>query len=147
MASATISNYLGTPITNNTNSRKATVALWTVQALLAALFLFAGAMKFVTPIAVLEQQAHMSGLFLRFIGVCELLGALGLILPGLTRIRTGLTPLAATGLVIIMFGAVVITIATQGVAMAIVPAVIGVFAAAVAYGRWALSPLHTRVNA
>ena len=69
--------------------------LWTVQGLLAALFLFAGGMKLVTPIAALTQQIALPGLFLRFIGLVEVLGALGLILPGLLRIRPALTPLAA----------------------------------------------------
>lgn len=108
--------------------------LWTIQGLLAALFLFAGIMKLVTPIAALEQQSHMPGLFLRFIGLAETLGALGLILPGLTRIRPGLTPLAAAGLVIIMIGATVISV-PMGPA-ALIPFVTGVLAAVVTIGRW-----------
>jgi len=72
---------------------------------------------------------------MKFIGVCEVLGALGLVLPGLTKIRRGLTPLAAVGLVIIMIGAVVITIMGLGVAMAISPLITGILCAVVAYGR------------
>jgi hypothetical protein len=79
--------------------------------------------------------------------VCETLGALGLILPGLFRIRTGLTPLAAAGLVIIMIGATVVTAATGPVATAIVPAVVGILAAWVAYGRWQRAPLRGRSHA
>jgi len=86
-------------------------------------------------------------MFLRFIGICEFLGALGLILPGLTRIRTVLTPLAASGLTIIMIGATVVTIATTGVTMAIMPFVVGVFSALVAIGRWSVTPLRTRAHA
>ena len=84
------------------------VALWIVQALLAALFLFAGGMKLVMPIEELMKQMPLPlpGWFLRFTGVVEVLGALGLILPGLLGIRPGLTPLAAAGLVIVMIGAV-----------------------------------------
>src|SRR5688572_33444975 len=93
----------------NGNSRKLTVTLWTVRALLAALFLFAGGMKLVVPIAALEAQSGMSGEFLRFIGLAEFLGAVGLVLPGLSRIQTRLTPLAAAGLVIIMIGATALT--------------------------------------
>jgi DoxX-like protein len=117
-------------------------ALWIVQGLLAALFLFAGGVKLVMPIAELEKQAGMPGWFLRFIAVTEVLGALGLVLPGLLRIRPGLTPLAAAGLVIIMLGATVITLATGAIAPAMMPLVVGLLAAFVAYGRWQVAPLH-----
>lgn len=120
-----------------------TYALWIVQGLLAALFLFAGGMKLVLPIEEMTTQMEMPGLFLRFIGVAEVLGAVGLILPGLLRIRPGLTPLAAAGLVIIMAGATVLTLASGGgVAMALIPLLVGLLAAFVAYGRWRLAPLR-----
>src|SRR5581483_5277255 len=80
-------------------SMKAEVALWVAQGLLALLFLFAGTMKLILPIEEMTAQLPLPGLFLRFIGVCEVLGALGLILPGLLRIRPRLTALAAAGLV------------------------------------------------
>ena len=83
----------------------------------------------------------MPVLFLRFIGVCEILGAMGLILPGLLRIRPGLTPLAAAGLVTIMIGATVTTIVAFGPQMAVLPLVAGLLAASVAYGRWRIAPL------
>jgi DoxX-like protein len=118
-----------------TQSRKTRVALWTVQVLLAALFLFAGGFKLAAPAAALTAQGPFTAEFLRFIGVCETLGALGLILPGLLRIRRELTPLAAAGLVIIMVGATVSTLAIGGGAGALVPAIAGVLAASVAYGR------------
>jgi uncharacterized membrane protein YphA (DoxX/SURF4 family) len=70
------------------------------------------------PIEVLTKQMPLPGLFLRFIGMAEVLGAIGLILPGLLRIRQGLTPLAAAGLVIVMIGATVLTLATGGVSAA-----------------------------
>jgi len=117
------------------------LVLWIVQALLGALFLFAGIMKLVTPAQALEQQAHMSGTFLKFIGVCETLGALGLILPGIFRTRQQLTPLAAAGLTIIMIGAVVVTIMQGGGASAAIPGVVGVLCAFVAYARWQRAPL------
>ena len=81
-----------------------TWVLWIVQALLALLFLYAGGLKLILPVEEMTAQIPMPGTFLRFIGVCEVLGAIGLIVPGLTRIRPGLTPLAAAGLVIIMIG-------------------------------------------
>jgi uncharacterized membrane protein YphA (DoxX/SURF4 family) len=120
-----------------------TYALWTVQGLLAALFLFAGGTKLILPIDVLTSmgspnQIPLPGWFVRFIGVAEVLGALGLILPGLLHIRPGLTPLAAIGLVIIMIGATVTTLAGGDVAPALIPLVVGLLSAFVAYGRWRL---------
>lgn len=117
------------------------VALWIIQGVLALLFLFAGGVKLVIPMDQLVKQAPMlSGPFLRFVGVCEVLGAVGLILPRLLRIRPGLTPLAAIGLVGIMIGAVAVTVATASVPQAIIPAVVGLVLAFVAYARWRLAP-------
>ena len=84
-------------------------ALWIVQGVLAAIFLFAGAMKLITPVEVMAAMSPFPGEFIRFIGVCEVLGAVGLIVPLATRILPGLTALAAAGLVIIMAGATVST--------------------------------------
>jgi uncharacterized membrane protein YphA (DoxX/SURF4 family) len=125
------------------------IVLWIIQVLLALLFLFAGGTKLVLPVEVLNamgspNQVHLPGLLLKFVGLCEVLGALGLILPGLFRTKTGLTPLAATGLVIIMIGAVVLTIIGDGIAMAIFPLVVLVLVAFVAYGRWRVAPLASR---
>ena len=117
------------------------VALWIIQILLALLFLFAGGVKLIMPVEKLAGPVPVPGLFLRFIGVCEVLGGLGLILPGLLRIRPSLTPLAAAGLVIIMIGAAALTL-TTGDVMAVVPLVTGLLAVFVAYGRWRLSPLR-----
>jgi uncharacterized membrane protein YphA (DoxX/SURF4 family) len=116
------------------------VVLWIIQVLLALLFLFAGGMKLILPIEEMTKQMPMPGLFLRFIGVCEVLGALGLILPGLLRIRPGLTPLAAAGLVIIMIGATVLTLPSGNVGSALMSLVAGILAAFVAFGRWRLVP-------
>ena len=116
-------------------------ALWIVQGLLAALFLFGGVMKLVLPLDQLAGPVEFPGWFLRFIGVAETLGGLGLILPGLLRIRPGLTPLAAAGLLIIMIGAVVITLTAMSVGQALIPLIVGLLAAFIAYGRWRLSPL------
>src|SRR6266508_5010727 len=112
------------------------IALWIAQGLLAAVFLFTGGMKLVLPIEEMTKQMPLPGLFLRFIAVCELLGAIGVILPWLLRIRPGLTPLAAAGLVIIMIGATVTTLMTAGVAVALFPLVFGIRAAFLAYARW-----------
>lgn len=119
-----------------------TYVLWIVQGLLAALFLFAGGMKLVLPIEALTEQLPLPGAFVRFIGLAEVLGAFGLVLPGLLRIRPGLTPLAAAGLVIIMLGATAITPLVMDAALALMPLVVGILAAFVAYGRWRLAPLR-----
>ena len=110
-------------------------ALWTAQGLLAAIFLFAGVGKFLMSSEDLTKDIDLSVTFLRFIGVCEVLGAFGMILPGVARIHRALTPIAACGLVIIMIGATVVTIMSMGIAPALVPLVVGVVAASVAYGR------------
>ena len=117
-----------------------TYALWIVQGLLALLFLFAGGMKLVLPLEKLVGPVPVPGLFLRFIGVAEVLGAIALILPQFLGIRPGLTPLAAAGLVIIMIGATVLTVAGGDVVLALIPLVVGFLAAFVAYGRWRLAP-------
>ena len=116
-----------------------TYALWIVQGLLALIFLFTGGIKLLLPIEALTEQFPLPGLFVRFLGVAEVLGAIGLILPGLLRIRPGLTPLAAAGLVIIMIGATVLTLAGVvpggGVVPALIPLVLGLLSAFVVYGR------------
>ena len=111
------------------------VTLWVVQGVLAALFLFAGIMKLVMPPEAMAGPVALPTLFLRFIGVAETLGAIGLILPGLLRIHAELTPVAAAGLVTIMIGAVVVTVMGGAIAPALVPLVVGVLAASIAYGR------------
>lgn len=120
--------------------------LWTAQALLALVFLFAGAMKLIMPIGVLEQQAQLPGAFLRFIACAEILGALGLVLPGIFRIRTELTALAAIGLVLIMAGATVIGIERGQVGGSITPFVLAVTAAVVAVNRRGWTPAREPVE-
>ena len=120
------------------------VALWIVQGLLAALFLFAGVMKLVLPLEALKGPIDFPGWFMRFIGVAETLGGLGLILPGLFRIATWLTPLAAAGLVIIMMGAVYVTIFGGEIMGGVISLVVGLLAAFVAYGRWRVVPPRGR---
>ena len=119
---------------------KRNVTLWVIQGLLAALFLFAGSMKLILPIEAMAGPVSLPGWFLRFIGVAEVTGAIGLILPWVTRIRPRLTPLAASGL-IIMSGATVITVVGGPAATAAVPFVVGLLAATVAYGRWQYTTL------
>jgi len=125
-----------------------TVRLWVVQGLLAALFLFAGSMKLVMPVEMLTAgPVPLPGLFLRFIGVCEVLGAIGLVLPVWLGIRPRLTALAGAGLAIIMVGATVVSAIGGPVATAVVPFVVGLLAAFVAWGRWRPAPVSASFRA
>jgi uncharacterized membrane protein YphA (DoxX/SURF4 family) len=127
-------------------TKKANYTLWTLQALLAALFLFAGGMKLILPIEEMTKQMPFPGAFLRFIGVAEVLGAIGLILPGLLRIRPALTALAACGLIIIMIGATVLMLATSGVASALMPFIVGLLLGFLAHGRWVSTPQKIKLS-
>jgi uncharacterized membrane protein YphA (DoxX/SURF4 family) len=127
----------------DTPGRKTTVLLWVIQVLLALIFLFAGVTKLVLPIEAMTKQMPLPGPFLRFIGVAEVLGAIALILPGLLRIRQGLTPLAAAGLTIIVIGATVVTVRTGGGALALIPLVVALLSAFVAYSHWRLGRANT----
>jgi hypothetical protein len=114
-------------------------ALWIVQVLLALLFLFAGGTKLILPLEKMQGPVSLPLWFLRFIGVAEVLGGLGLILPTLLRIRPGLAPLAAAGLVIIMIGATLTTLVGGDVMSALLPAVVGILLVFVAYNRWRMA--------
>jgi len=117
-------------------------ALWITQVLLTLLFLWAGGVKLVLRVEEMTALMTLPGWFLRFLGVVEILGGLGLVLPGLLRIRPALTPLAAAGLVVIMIGAVWITFETMGLVPALIPLVAGLLLVFIAYGRWRLRPLR-----
>ena len=112
--------------------------LWIVQGVLAAMFLLAGVPKLVMSAAQMTAPGpiQVPVAFIRLIGVCEILGAIGMILPGITRIRLGLTPLGAGGLVIIMIGATVVNIVNGPPAVAIFTMALGLMAAYVVWGRW-----------
>src|SRR6185369_16757815 len=86
------------------------------------------------------NQLILPAMFLKFIGLCEVLGAFGLILPGVFKRQQYLTALAAIGLTIIMIGAVVVTMMGPGFKFAIQPLVTGLLCAFVAYGRWKVRP-------
>ena len=126
------------------NTKRISALLWTAQVLLALTFLFAGGMKLVAPAEMLKGPVPLPVLFLRFIGLCETLGAIGLILPSVTRIKPWLTPLAASGLIVIMIGATIITLIGGQVGPALVPLVVGSLAVFVANGRSRLAPISKK---
>jgi uncharacterized membrane protein YphA (DoxX/SURF4 family) len=122
------------------------ILLWIIQVLLALLFMFAGVMKFVMPVEEMNRQAPvvLPGILLHFIGACEILGGLGLVLPSLLRIKPGLTPLAAVGLAIITLGATVITLKGGAIAPALFPLVTCLLSVFIAYGRWRVAPIAAK---
>ena len=117
------------------------VVLWVLQAVLALFFVVAsGAPKLLLPVERLALPLDLPQAFVWFIGAAEVLGGLSLILPGLLRIHTRLTPLAATGLVLVTTGATVYQLAAVQPGSALFGAAVGLLAAGVAYGRWRLVP-------
>jgi uncharacterized membrane protein YphA (DoxX/SURF4 family) len=127
--------------TSNGNSKKTwdfgSIGMWVGQGVLAGLFLFAGGFKLTAPAEMMAAgPVVLPVLFLRFIGLCEVLGAVGLILPGVFRIYRQLTPLAAAGLVIIMTGATVLTAIGGQIGGAVVPFIIGIVLITIGRGRW-----------
>ena len=133
------------PVATERSGRKLNVLLWVVQVLLAMLFMFAGVMKFIMPVEEMTKQIALPGWFLHFIGASEILGATALILPGILRIRTGLTPLAAAALAIIMIGATAVNLKIGQRGAALTTAIVGLLLVFVAYNRRRMAP-HTQLS-
>jgi uncharacterized membrane protein len=122
-------------------------ALWLLQVLLAVFFVLgSGLPKLLIPADQLPMPIVLPQTFLWCIGVCEILGGLGLLLPGLTHVRPGLTPLAAASLVLLTVCAALYQLLAQQPANAVFALVIGALAACVAHGRWRLAPLPSRAR-
>jgi putative oxidoreductase len=124
------------------------ISLWSGQLILAALFAMGGSAKATQPIAELSTRmpwaADIPEALVRFIGISELAAAVGLLLPALTRIRPGLTPLAAAGLATIMALAAVFHAARGEGGGIVVNLVLGGVAAFVAWGRYKKVPIAAR---
>src|ERR1700730_5167582 len=133
------------PVATDRSGRKLNVLLWVLQILLAMLFTFSGVMKFIMPVEEMTKQISLPGWFLHFIGVAEILGLIGLVLPGILRIRTGLTPIAAAALVIIMIGATAVNLKVGQRGAALTTVIVGVLLAFVAYNRRRMAP-HTQLS-
>ena len=121
------------------------IALWILQGLLAAYFLWHGWLFVAPPAEMVEMMnAAIAPGFRIFIGVAELLAAAGLILPGVTRILPWLIPLAAVGLMIVVGSATVLHFSRGEIGSAITTAVLFVLLTFVAYMRWKVKPISPR---
>lgn len=124
------------------------IGLWIAQGLLAAVFLMAGGTKVSAPIEQLQaQMPWVSGTMggaVRFIGLVELLGAIGVVLPAATRLLPTLTPLAASGLGSVMVLAAFTHIARGEYPMVVANLVLGGLAALVAWGRFGAAPIAAK---
>jgi uncharacterized membrane protein YphA (DoxX/SURF4 family) len=122
--------------------------LWTLQGLLAVIFLAHGILLVFPPADMVAMMNEQLGVAFRiFLGVAEILAAIGLIAPGVTRILPWLTPLAAAGLMIVMVSATVLHVVRGENSSAVITAVILVLATAVAYLRWKVKPIAPRAAA
>jgi putative oxidoreductase len=134
--------------TTHASSRALSIGLWTLQLLLAALFFWHGTFMIAPPAEMVEMINAQLGVELRlFIGVAEVLAAIGLIAPGLTRILPGLTALAAAGLMMVMSSATALHIARGETGSAVSAVVILVLVSVVAFARWKVQPLAARKRA
>lgn len=124
------------------------IALWILQVLLAAVFLWHGWFFVAPPAEMVEMlNTFLAPGFRRFIGVAELLAAAALILPGVTRILPWLTALAAVGLMIVVGSASVLHMSRGEIGSAITTAVLFVLVTFVAYMRWKVKPISPRKTA
>ena len=134
--------------TARTSARVLNVALWILQALLAALFFWHGQFMAFPPAEMVAMINANIGAGLRvFIGVAEILAAIGLILPGLTRILPWLTALAAAGLMIVMSSATVLHFSRGETSSGISAAVIFLLVSVIASTRWKVAPIAARRRA
>lgn len=135
-------------MTTTKPSKALNFALWTAQVILAGMFLMAGITKTTKPIdelaTMLPWVNDMPAGLVRFIGVSEFLGALGLVLPSLLRIKPGLTPLAAFGLVLIMALAAIYHLTKGEFSAILINAVLGLIVFFIAWGRFRLVPVNPR---
>ena len=124
------------------------VLLWVLQVLLAAAFLAHGLLLLFPPPSVVDQMnAAMARWFQLFVGVAEVVAAVGLTLPGVTRIQPWLVPAASAGLMIVMISATIFHLLRGEISSAITTAVLLLMATFVAYMRWRVQPIAPRNRA
>lgn len=123
------------------------VALWTLQILLGLFMVLASAApKLLLPADALPMPIPIPGPVLLFIGVAELLGGLGMMLPAVTGIRPSLVPLAAAGLAFVAIGGGAYQIAAGEPGNAVFAFVFAALFTFIAYGRWQLLPHRPRMQ-
>jgi uncharacterized membrane protein YphA (DoxX/SURF4 family) len=121
------------------------VVLWVLQVLLALAFLAHGCLLLFPPAAMVEQMnASLPRWFQLFLGVAEILAAVGLTLPGFTRIQPWLVSCAAAGIMIVMISATIFHLIRGEVSSAITTVVLLAMATLVAYVRWRVAPIRPR---
>jgi putative oxidoreductase len=121
------------------------ILLWVLQVLLALAFFAHGAMFLFPPAAIAEQMnATLPRWFQLFLGVAEILAAVGLIVPALARAQTWLVPAAAAGIMIVMISATVFHLMRGEISSAVITCVLLVMATVVAYMRWKVAPIQAR---
>ena len=121
------------------------ILLWVLQVLLALVFFAHGCLFLFPPAALVEQiNASLPRWFQLFLGVAEVLAAVGLTLPGATRIQPRLVSWAAAGVMIVMICATIFHVARGEVSSAIITAVLLAMATFVAYMRWRIAPIRPR---
>lgn len=134
--------------TTNNSSRAMHISLWVVQVLLAAMFLLSGFMKVSMPIeklsTMLPWATSVPAILVRFIGMSELFGGLGLLLPSMLRIKPELTAWAGLGLATIMLLAIPFHITRGETPMIGMNAIFMLLALFVAWGRWKKAPIQAK---
>lgn len=139
LGETTMKSVIEEPLSKKTMHPKLRAALWVTQLLLAVLFSMAGVMKMSQPITQLLQMlpwtAKVPELLVRFIGISEFAGALGLVLPAATRIMPMLTPTAAIGLALVMLLAACFHISQCEFASLPLNIILAALAGFVAWGR------------
>ena len=121
------------------------ITLWVLQVLLAVAFFAHGWLLLMPPAEIAAQMtAQLPRWFWVFLGWAEILAAVGLTLPGMTRILPGLIPAAAVGVMIVMISATVWHVVRAEYASAAITAVLLAMATYVAYARGRILPIHPR---
>jgi uncharacterized membrane protein YphA (DoxX/SURF4 family) len=124
------------------------ILLWILQVLLALAFFAHGGLMLFPPASVAAQMnAALPRWFQLFVGIAEVLAAVGLTLPGLTRIKPWLVPCAAAGLMIVMFSATIFHSLRGEVSSALTTIVLLAMATFVAYMRWRVAPIRSSSDA
>jgi DoxX-like family len=135
-------------MTGNKNSKALNITLWIVQGLTAALMLMSAFMKIATPISELSVKWKWTGelpeTVVRLLGVLDLLGGIGIILPALLKIKPSLTPLAALGVVLLMISASVFHISRGEASVIGFNIILMLLASFIAWGRYKKLPILTR---